>query len=357
MKNILFIVNNLTVGGIEKVCWEIVNHIDPERYTIDFLVAVDENVDQYYMDKVKKCGCKVFKGGYIYTKSDKKRFLMYERDLLKQKHYDIVHSHVDFLNIWTLKTAKKCGIQQRISHVHTTMPNRETMSMKARVKYHLQKLLIYRYSTDRLGCSRQACIDFYGETGYNVFFNGFDIDTFLMKHDVHDPYHLITVGRIVEQKNPVFICEVMKELTKMDNRYHLTWIGDGNLKNTVVDKINEFHLNTAIDMLGVITDTSPYLSQCGYALYPSVCEGLGISLIEAQLAYCFVFYSDVVPQEADIGYSMSLPLKEDAKFWAQKIDSFIKENKKLKYTLNMKAAAKYDINTSIKLLEKIYDSE
>lgn len=45
MKKILYIVNNLIVGGIEKVCWEIVSHIDLNQYQIDFLVAADQGTE------------------------------------------------------------------------------------------------------------------------------------------------------------------------------------------------------------------------------------------------------------------------------------------------------------------------
>ena len=63
MKKILYIVNNLIVGGIEKVCWEIVSHIDLNQYQIDFLVAADQGTEQYYDPKIQELGCRVYKGG------------------------------------------------------------------------------------------------------------------------------------------------------------------------------------------------------------------------------------------------------------------------------------------------------
>lgn len=63
MKRILFIVNNLIIGGVEKVCWEIVSNLPSDKYKVDFLVAVDEEEEQYYDEKLHAYGCEIYKGG------------------------------------------------------------------------------------------------------------------------------------------------------------------------------------------------------------------------------------------------------------------------------------------------------
>lgn len=63
MKRVLFILSNLIIGGVEKVCWEIVSHIDNTKYHIDILVAIDSDVQQYYEQLFIEKGCHIYKGG------------------------------------------------------------------------------------------------------------------------------------------------------------------------------------------------------------------------------------------------------------------------------------------------------
>ena len=179
MKRVLFIVSNLIIGGVEKVCWEIVSNIDRAKYHIDFLVAIDSNVQQYYEPLLIEKGCGIYKGGYIRNSADKKKFLKKEEELILLNRYDIVHSHMDFMNIWTLKVAKKQGVKMRISHVHTSFPDKDEWGTMRKIKYFLQCSLMPVYSNVRLGCSKLANESFYPKTSSEVLKNGFNINSFL----------------------------------------------------------------------------------------------------------------------------------------------------------------------------------
>ena len=64
MIKVLFICSNLIIGGVEKVCWEIVSNINKSKYHIDFFVAIDSNIEQYYEPLLIEKGCRIYKGGY-----------------------------------------------------------------------------------------------------------------------------------------------------------------------------------------------------------------------------------------------------------------------------------------------------
>lgn len=353
MKKILYIVNNLIVGGIEKVCWEIVTHIDLKQYQIDFLVAADKGIEQYYDVKLQELGCRIYKGGAIHNKNDKKDFLRFEKVLIQENHYDIVHSHMDFMNIFTLKVAKEEGVVIRVSHVHTAFLNRDKLKGKKKWKQNIQRMLLCYYATDRLGCSKAALEYYYGKKQGTVLYNGFEIKK-NFNFEQACTKNMITVGRIDPQKNPEFIVEVMYHLKQLCNEFKLYWIGEGVKKPEVEQKAKNLGLEENIVFVGCTTEIMPYLNRSGIAIYPSVYEGFGISVVEAQLAGCFTFYSDGVPPEADVGYAMCIPLGKKPKGWAETIYDFVEKDQYKSYNLNVKLAEKYDVYNMVSELEKIY---
>ncbi len=353
---ILFIVNNLIIGGVEKICYEIIKNIDRDQYQIDFLVAVNEDKEQYYMPILRDLGCTIYKGGAIYNREDRAKFLNYEKELLKKNQYDAVHSHVDFLNAGTLKVAHDMKIKKRISHVHTTLEDYKDWTFQKKIKKWIQTLLLNFYSTKRLGCSQDACKDYYGSASSIVLNNGFCIRDFLsLETKDRDQFGLITVGRIVLQKNPIFICDVMKELYKIDHRYHLTWIGTSNMLNDCREKVQRENIKN-INFIGATTDVLTYYEKCAMAIYPSVCEGLCISLVESQLAHCFSFYSDTIPEDADLGYAMKISIEQSAAYWAKMIHEYVIDKQKRSYQLDSEKCLKYDIHTVVNQLCRIYNS-
>lgn len=355
MKKILFIVSNLIIGGVEKVCWEIVNNLDKEKYQCDFLVAVNPDEHQYYDELLKQKGCNIYKSLRIHSPKDKNIFLNIEKELIKNHHYDVVHSHVDFMNVWTLKVAKLQGVPTRISHVHTTLDQVNFSHFKNFIKRNMQQYLLNKYSTHRLACSKKAGNDFYNKAKFEVLYNGFNIDEYTCISKTSPNKNIITVGRICEQKNPYFILETFKNLLKYDNTYMLFWIGEGHLKVEIEKLIDKYNLNNNVIMVGATTKIIPYLRKCFLALYPSKYEGLGISIVEAQLSKCFTYYSDIVPKEADLGYGISLPLDLGPQKWAEQINFDFNNNTFLNYSLNPEMVSKYDIKTSINKITSIYD--
>mgnify|MGYP000184706954 CR=1 FL=1 len=81
-------------------------------------------------------------GGAIYNKNDKRKFLCFEKELIQKNHYDIVHSHMDFMNVFTLKVAKEEGVPIRVSHVHTAFLNGDKLKGKKKWKRKIQQILV-----------------------------------------------------------------------------------------------------------------------------------------------------------------------------------------------------------------------
>jgi glycosyltransferase involved in cell wall biosynthesis len=104
---------------------------------------------------------------------------------------------------------------------------------------------------------------------------------------------------------------------------------------------------------GYKTNVADYYNAMDIFLFPSLYEGLGITIIEAEIngLPCYIS-SDVIPMETHITnnvYPISLELS--ANEWAKIIDS---RNNLRKNEIELIKAANYDIETAVKNLEKLF---
>ena len=72
-------------------------------------------------------------------------------------------------------------------------------------------------------------------------------------------------------------------------------------------------------MLGVRSDIPELMGALDLLLFPSLSEGLGIVLVEAQAAGLPCLVSDVIPSEADLGLGLVrfMPLLTASGMWAE----------------------------------------
>lgn len=160
------------------------------------------------------------------------------------------------------------------------------------------------------------------------------------------------MGRFSEQKNPLFIVEVLKELKKIRKDFHFDWIGDGQMKLEVEEMAIRKGLQEEISFLGIRNDINLLLCKSEYFLFPSLFEGLPITLLEAQCCGLECFVSDTVSREVDLGLCYYLSLEKGPKEWAQYISDKI--DKKSSCILNKKKLELFDVKNTVRRLEKIY---
>ena len=156
----------------------------------------------------------------------------------------------------------------------------------------------------------------------------------------------------MEQKNQLFLIKVFSELIKLRKNSRLIIVGHGSLENEIRNEINILGIEEYVDILPQDTNIPEILSVMDYFLLPSLYEGLGIVLVEAQAMGVQCFASNYVPEEADIGLCEFLPLEIGAEGWAQEINNNIDENNYGK--VNSERLNKYDIKNVVIELEKIY---
>lgn len=63
---------------------------------------------------------------------------------------------------------------------------------------------------------------------------------------------LLFIGRLIDEKQPVRMIDILAEIRNKDQAYKLLMIGTGELKKNVEDRINELNLSEHVQMIGRI---------------------------------------------------------------------------------------------------------
>lgn len=329
MIRVLHVLSALHRHGTETFVMNLFREIDREEIMFDFLVF-NSNTDGYY-DEIISMGSKIFQ-----LPPRRAGLKDYEESLDKffkenAGNYDAVHFHaMSLTTLSPLKYAKKYGIKKRLMHMH----GMSCQGFHNKVLHFINKSRISGLATDFLGCSSKAVEWGYGGTkamkSSKVVFNGIDIDKFRFKSEVRkkirkelgidDKFVCIHIGTFNEIKNHRFLLDVFKELNLKHSQSILICIGNGSLFNQSKGYALELGIAEKVLFLGERANVCDYLQASDAMIFPSLHEGLGIALIEAQIAGLPVVASTGVPKEANVtGNFNRLSLNESTCHWVDKI--------------------------------------
>lgn len=92
---------------------------------------------------------------------------------------------------------------------------------------------------------------------------------------------ILTVGRLVEEKDYHLMLKAFSELLVIKNDVLLIIIGDGNLRSDLVNYSNHLNIKEKTLFLGSQTNISEWLSACDLFILTSKFEGFGLVVAEA----------------------------------------------------------------------------
>lgn len=365
---VLYFVDNLEQGGIQQLILEIAKHINRDKVEIEIL-AFDDGKKYPIEETLKDMNYKIYKiNGWIYKLSDYiKQAKELDKFFNKHNDYKIVHLHSSSKNYQVLKYAKKYNIPIRIAHAHN-IGFQTNNKLKIFFGNILKKRLV-KNTTNFFACSKDAGLWLYGKKIIDrnelvIIPNAIDIDKFKFdtkkryimrkKLGIRDNEILIGhVGRFVKQKNHEFLIDIFNELYKDNNRYKLILIGTGELEDTIKNKVRKLGLVSSVIFTGYQENINDYMQAMDLFLFPSLYEGLGIVLIEAQAngLYCLAT-KYTIPEETKVSKNIKyLDLKEGAKKWK---DEIIQSDLKRKEIMNEIIERGFSIEDLVHRLEKIY---
>lgn len=368
---ILHVVGGMNRAGVETWLMHILRHINRDRFQMDFLVHTDKPC--VYGDEIRALGSKIIpclspSNPWLYARN-------FKQILRKHGPYDVVHSHIHHFSGYVLWLAKQAGVPVRIAHSHIdSSPLEAKAGWRRRLYLAGMKTLINRNATLGLGCSHIANLDLFGhdrEADFHshILYYGIDltpfqesIDTAKVRTELDIPADAFVVGhvgRFQEQKNHRFLLEIFAEVAKREPQSYLLLVGEGPLRSSIEQQAFQMGLRNRIIFAGSRPDVYKLmLGAMDVFLFPSLCEGLGLVLIEAQAAGLPCLISDVIPEEADVVHPLiqRLSLLRPANVWSDA--GLAAQSKKLAIpqceALDIIAQSDFDIQTSLNKLSDFY---
>lgn len=357
MIRVLHIVTYMGRGGLETMLMNYYRKIDRTKVQFDFLVHRDFEAD--YDAEIRELGGKIYHVSRLIPWSRK-----YQKELKNffQEHpeYKIVHVHQDCLSSVALKCAMECGVPVRIGHSHNSNQDKNIKYLIKR--YYMKKIPCY--ATDLFACSHQAGQWMFGGNEYQVLYNAIDTEEYTYSEKKSkkirqefglEKYKVIGhVGRFHPQKNHEILIDIFNECLNYDSDIKLLLIGDGEGKKRIQEKVNALKIQDKVIFAGVRSDVQDCMQAMDVFVFPSLYEGLPVTMIEAQAAGLPCIISDRVSEECIVtdGLVTLQSLKESPNRWAEQIMEVWNRPRKTHREELQKAG--YDIQTAAKKLEEFY---
>ena len=300
--------------------------------------------------------------------------------IFRKGRYDVVHSHLDwYMNSYVCFLAMLAGIKKRIAHHHQVYTAQEPVEgPKTRLvslPNHLVKnflCFLFRipcklFATHWLACGEAAAINGWGRRALKkgkvmILPNAIDPDRFKFnekqcnevraRYGISDDDFVVGhVGRFFPQKNHEFLIDIFAELHKQMAHAKLLLLGKGPLQEHIQQKVEKLGLSRCVIFAGLQRDPASFYTAMDVFCFPSLWEGLPLTLVEAQYSGLPCVVSDAVPRETAITDKVFTLSIDDVKPWCEKLSSLSvacdRENPKIK-------SEWFDVRKCYKMLESLY---
>ncbi|MFJ7756098.1 glycosyltransferase family 1 protein [Peribacillus muralis] len=321
---ILHVVVNMNRGGAETLIMNLYRNMDRSKIQFDFLTSKEGVFDA----EIRKLGGKIHRIPYI-SEVGHFAYKKHLNQFFSENHtYKIVHAHMDKMSGLVLQSAKKAGIAKRISHSHNT---RSEGGLASRIYKWYAGNLIMNNATNLVACSKQAARWLFKNNHADILKNGIECKLFSFSAETrnivrkewnieNDTFVLGHVGRFAQQKNHRFLIDIFAEFVKENEKSMLVLVGEGPLKPEVLARVRALKLDNKVKFLGVRSDINRVLQALDVFVFPSLHEGLPVSLIEAQAAGLPCIVSEQVSKESDLGMNLLQFLTiDDCSSWSSQL--------------------------------------
>lgn len=364
-KRILQVLGRLNRGGAENMVMNLYRAVDREKIQFDFVIHTDKHCD--FTDEVLSLGGRIYSAPRYNVKNHFAYKKWWNKFLSEHPEYQVIHGHMYSIASIYLKIAKKYGLMT-ISHSHSSSAK---SGIAGQVRLLTQRPL--RNIPDWLfACSGLAGEWLYGKDvakreNYILIPNAIDTAKYVydgnVEKEVREEFNLAEkfvvghVGRIFAPKNHKYLIMVFKEIKKKKNNAHLMIVGTGPMEDEVRGWVKDLGLENDVTMTGVRSDVNRIMQGFDCFVFPSLYEGLPVTVVEAQTASVQCFVSDTVTDEVCLTELVTmLSIEKNPQEWAdiilEKTDGFYKYNTKQKIV-----DADYDIQSTAAWLQEFYLKE
>jgi len=295
MKKVLVYLNSLVLGGIEVQFLRCLDYLKSEGVSVDFCCCqLGGEIEQQFRNK----GCQIYKT----RKNIIPEFSAFEiAKIVRTNKIDLLHSQFGYTSGSAAFASKLSNVPLLIS-AHSDVPG---SLLKWKDKFLLNQIriawlrhhrnLARKYCKWYLGHSQvnsNALIDFYSVPLSQVctITNGVSVPPELPNRQISkEKLNLINgktiilhVGNFTPLKNQEAAVEILNGCINRGMQAMLIFVGDGVRRKIVEKRVSELGLTPHVRFEGKQVNVWQYYSAADIFLFPSLNEGFGNALVEAQ---------------------------------------------------------------------------
>jgi glycosyltransferase involved in cell wall biosynthesis len=388
---VLQVISNFGVGGAEVWLIALLRYFKEKAEELGIEVQTDvfltNGVRDRLDDEAESLGARL-----IYARCSRKTlpaFIAQWRSTLAEGKYAALHDHQEFMAGWHFLFGWGHLPPVRIAHLHCPMihQTRYATGLLRRKTIWLGNRLIAGNATHLLSTSRQLIT----EQGFDDLpaacnlpkmpvYCGFNPRRFCddrgsAHREICAEFNLrpeakvmLFAGRLdshlsdaLNQKNPSFCLEVAKACAARTPDFVCLVAGGGDAMLPILkERVKEWGLESRIHLLGARSDVPRLMLGADLLLFPSLAEGLGMVVVEAQAAGLPVIASDAVPRECMVVEGMVdfLSLSAGPERWADVVLEKLVAPKLDHRMVNQRVVdSPFSIENSAKTLIEIYRGE
>jgi len=371
---LLHVITHLPIGGAQDNTLYTVELLNKDKYDI----SLSCNLNGELVSRAKKVKhLKLYDVPNLRREvsiiNDIRAFL-YLYKLIKKENFTIIHTHSSKAGFLGRIAAMLNKTPIVIHTIHGFAFHDYMNSFKKNIFIYLEKLSAKwthgLVTVSNLNKKKVVDLGIAPIEKLKNIYSGIDLTLFINeKNDQFrkelnlDSNHLLlgSVGRLSNQKDPITMIEAFCIVIKRFPSAHLTLVGDGELRDEILIKINQLQLNGRVHLTGNKNDPWKIYHSLDLFIMSSIYEGLGRSITEALSCGVPVVCTSVEgvpeivrdnetgilvpPKDPDAlatGIMKSLNDMDNAKRMAEEGRKFVNEN--------------FDVNKMVDDIDSLYDT-
>ena len=357
-------ITSMGEGGAQSIVKDYVQYLDKDQFEVT-VFCIFPMLNSGPGQLLKKSGSAV---NYVYPRYSFFLSLINKivgrwvvpyklRKYIKAHNPDVLHAHL--------------GVLRYMLQIKETLPKRLFFTCHSEPKYAFRKSVEFNAAKELVRTANLQLIalhsqmkeelnTLFGVSNTQVVYNGIDVERFLkvnedketIRHSLGIPNDALLighVGRFIDAKNHKFIIKVFNEVKSLREDALLLLVGTGPLKEEIKQLATSYSLEKSIIYLEQRNDVDRLLKAMDVFFFPSLYEGLPVSLIEAQAAGLVCVSSDRVTEEAFLTPRLHvLSLNNNLQEW---VNALLDLDYKGKYNRNIRS---FEMTETIKVLELLY---
>ena len=293
---ILVLHGHLSMGGEERVLLNVLRNLVELNYDVDLLITWNHKENNLFENEIpKKVNYEFLFDSYngknklikeIYRIKAKTTYLKKIEKKIKNEKYDIV---IDYSS--NLLKYNNFDIKIPVfAWIHFSLTFGEKLTFEKIKKYKKQ----YKKYSKIFAITRVMKEEFINKVGIDekkveLVYNPIDLKLIQKKaENVEKKYenylkqdYFLQVSRLTQQKQPEHLVDIYYKLKQAGIKEKLYFIGDGEKKEIIKQKIKEYNLEDDIILLGQIENPYPFFKNAKLFVHTAKYEGLPTVLLES----------------------------------------------------------------------------